>query len=149
MAVFELKNAQALLAPGVQAFFKKVFKPGENMMIPLGFEENPQPVVNAVNQPTQAIFIGVEAGEWKGMAWMGLPDGVANTEPFCAYFFNEGKAATRDALLAAMVDFVLQNGYTSYVALNSSGREDAAWLKTFRKAGEPTKVATVYRFVVG
>lgn len=148
MSVVNLSNTNALLQPDVQAFFKKALPPG-NLLIPLGFDGNPEPVVNAITAPNGAVLIGLEDGEWKGMAMVGLPNGVDQTDPYVGHFYNEGKAALRDELIKAVVDFVVQNGYTSFVVLNGSGKADEAWIKMFRKAGEPTKVASIYRFKIG
>lgn len=148
MAVFALKNAQALLVPQVQEFMKRVFPKG-NLLNPLGFEVNPNPIIEVINSNDKVLLIGVEDGEWKCLSMAGLPDGVGTVDPYSGHFYNEGKAALRNEVLQATVDFVLQNGYTSIVALHSSGKADEPWLRMLKKFGEPTKIGSIYRFKVG
>lgn len=82
----------------------------------------------------------------EGAAIVTLPMNMGESLPWVIYFYNDGGHALTEKMLENMVAFIRGAGYTSYMALNQSGRADKDWLKVFEKAGNPKFIGSSYLF---
>ena len=143
--VIRLQNPNALSSPEFRAFLKRSVKRGAL----LGDDALVELLLTRMAVPTFAALVGVEAGKFKAITLVTLPETVSQSLPYVAHFYNEGSAALRDAVLKAMVDFIIQGGYTKFLAVNLADRDFKAWAKVFEKAGKATELGRLVEFEVG
>ena len=145
MTVIRLQNPNALVSPEFRAFLKRSVK-REAL---LGEDDLLGVLHSGMSSPNFAALVGVEGGAFKALTLVTLPSQPAQPQPYVQHFYNEGTAALRDALLEAMVDFIVQGGYTKFLAVNLADRDFKAWAKTFQKAGKSTELGRLVEFEVG
>lgn len=58
-------------------------------------------------------------------------------------------AKTRKTLSAAVVAAMQAKGYTKGLVVNSSGKDDAVYLRAFRGIGKPSRIASAFEFEFG
>ena len=143
--VVRLQNPKALASPPFRAFLKRSVKRGAL----IGLDDLLQGLTERLPDPNFLALVGVEDGEFRGLVLLGLPSSIWQPTPYVYHFYNAGKAALRDALIKATVDFVVQAGYTKFLAVNLSDRDFKAWAKTFQKAGKATELGRLVEFEVG
>lgn len=142
--VIHLRNPNALSSPDFRAFLKRSVKRGslldEAALI--------QGLLARLPDPGFAALVGVEKGVFQALSLISLPANSWQPQPYVQHFYNGGSAALRDALVKATVDFVVQAGYTTFIAVNLVDRGFDAWAKTFRKAGETKVIGQLVEFKV-
>lgn len=132
--VVELKNPRALLAPEVE----KVLRAGVanvDFAAPGGFDSIALDLYKWVTNDNFFILIGFEAGEAKSAVWGFFPADRIFPYPTITMFYSKGSKELRDKTAASLLDLLLERGYTSAWAVNSSGRSNAAWSRLFRIPG--------------
>jgi hypothetical protein len=65
----------------------------------------------------------------KAVCYGDLPVARMFPHPILHAIYNEGSKACAKALREALVDYLSAAGYTSIIALNGTGRDDAVWLR--------------------
>ena len=145
MTVIRLQNPNALASPEFRAFLKRSVQRGALISL----DDLLQGLTQRLADPNFAVLVGFEDGQFQGLVLLGLPTSVWQPSPYIYHFYNGGKVALRDALLKAMVDFVVQAGYTKFLAVNLADRDFKAWAKVFRKAGKATELGRLVEFEVG
>ena len=143
--VVRLQNPKALDSPQFRAFLKRSVKRGAL----IGLDDLLQGLTERLPDPNFLALVGVEDGDFRGLVLLGFPTNVWQSTPYVYHFYNEGKVTLRDALLKTMVDFIVQAGYTKFLAVNLSDRDFKAWAKVFRKAGKATELGRLVEFEVG
>lgn len=88
------------------------------------------------------VFIAYDGPEIKGLSGI-----ILDTIPQWVLFAADNAEAKR-ALVSMGVDFLKDNGYTRFVAANTSGAADSVWKRTFWRKGEAKKIATVMEFTL-
>ena len=143
--VIRLQNPNALASPEFRAFLKRSVQRGALISL----DDLLQGLGQRLSDPNFAVLVGIEDGQFQGLVLLGLPTSVWQPAPYIYHFYNGGKADLRDALIAATVDFVVQAGYTKFLAVNLTDRDFKAWAKTFQKAGKATELGRLVEFEVG
>lgn len=144
--VVELNNPEALRAEPVQEFFIRALSSsalGELDMVSAVGE-----LIGAITSQNVVIFIGMEDGFIKGLAIVMLPSSGFSPVPQVAHFYNEGSAKLKRELVKTVVDFVQENGYNRFWAINATGRADSVWARTFWRAGKTSKVGSIMEFEI-
>lgn len=113
------------------------------------FEKGQEELFKLISAPNVGVFIGAEKGALKGLVLAVLPTDKLTPIPHVFHFYNKGSAGLRDALVKATVDFFLQEGYTSFWAVNTAGDDDEAYMKLFRKAGKAKRLGSFLEFKIG
>lgn len=145
--VVRLVNPRALLLEPIQKLFRDALATAPSFMGSL--EEAGAEYAMLLTQPRCGVFVGVEKGKYKGLAVVLLPDGKIIPMAQCWVFYSKGTKALKTALIKAIVDFGLQNGYTKLWAVNGSKVSDAVWSRAFKGAGTLTKVGSIVEFAAG
>ncbi len=94
------------------------------------------------------VFVGAEKGKLAALAVVHINTGPMAPQPSVSQFYNEGSAGLRKALMKTVVEYIVENGYASFLALNCTGKDDEAWSKLFALAGKTEKVGTLMKFTV-
>lgn len=94
------------------------------------------------DQDNFGVFIAYEGAEIKGLSGIML-----DTIPQWVFFAADSSEAKR-ALVSMGVDFLKDNGYTRFVAANTSGAADSVWKRAFWRKGEAKKIATIMEFTL-
>lgn len=89
-----------------------------------------------------------DLGTVLGAAVVKLPFGAVSTVPQVVGFSARGSVA-KEALVEAVTTFVREAGYTRFWAINGTGKTDAVWARTFRKAGPAKRIASVLEVDIG
>lgn len=143
--VVRLTNPAAFEQDEVQELFKSAFESN-----PLAdFVKARAELATLPSDPMIGLFIGAEKGALLGLVIACLPRSTLTPVPSVYHFYNAGSAKLRELLLSTMVDFFLQAGYTRFWAINTTGRDDEAYMKLFRSAGEASRVGGFLEFKIG
>lgn len=134
MTTLVLRNPQALMKPDIQGILQRTVESGV-FLAPSGWNSVAQDIIDFVMNPQQFMILGIEAGEFKGCILGFLPHGNLFPYPTVVAIYNEGTRALSKELQAALLDHLLEAGYTRMLAVNSSGHEDAVWLKGLTPEG--------------
>lgn len=126
MHVVNLREPKALLIPQIQQLIHRAVDAG-TFLAPGGFDTIAQDLFNFTTDPTQFMFLGAEAGEMKAIAAGFLPVGNLFPYPTIVMFYNEGTRALSRAVQDEVMDFIVTQGYTRMLAVNTSGRADDVW----------------------
>lgn len=143
--VIRLQNPRALASKEFRTFLNRSVRRGSL----LSSDALIQGLPSRLSDPNFVALVGVEDGAFKGLVLFTLPANVWQTSPFILHFYNGGKAALRDALIKATVDFIVQAGYTSFISVNLTGKSSDTLAKTFRKAGKGKVIGEMMEFTVG
>ncbi len=143
--VVRIVNPEAFATEAVQTLFKRASK---GALLP-GLEEAPAEYVQLMMSPLSGFFIGAEDGEMKALAIVMLPPSKLALGPQVFHFASFGSAKLKDAVIQAVVDFVLKSGYTSFWAVNLSRKQNAVWARAFKKAGQINVVGSIAEFKIG
>lgn len=143
--VARIVNPEAFSTEAVQTLFKRAFK---GSLLP-GLDEAPAEYVQLMMSPLNAFFVGAEEGEMQALAIVMLPPCKLALGPQVFHFASFGSAKLKDAVIQAVVDFVLKSGYTSFWALNLSKKQNAVWARAFKKAGQINMVGSIAEFKIG
>lgn len=82
----------------------------------------------------------------EGAAVVVLPGNFTEDAPWVIHFHNRGGHALTEAMIKDVVAFIKAAGYTTFKALNQSGRKDTGWLRVFKSAGKPHFIGSAYFF---
>lgn len=143
--VVRVQNPKILGVKEIQELFTKAFK--DNPFT--SFEDAAEDFVALVADPQVGVFIGAEKGEFKGLVIIVLPMNKLAPLPQVYQFHSSGSSALKKALIKAGVDFVVENGYTRFLALNVTSKADEAYGKLFKVAGKSKKVGSLLEFEIG
>lgn len=148
MNVIELRNINALVKPDILNLLKRAVESG-HLLTPYGFDSVAQDMINFVKDPRQFMFLGAENGQFKACAMGFLPNGNLFPYPTIVLLYNEGSRALSRAVQSDMMDFIVSNGYTRVLAVNTSGHEDAVWQRGLTpKDAKSEKVGSLVLFEV-
>lgn len=134
MHVIELRDPQVLMKADLQQLLKRAVESG-TFLAPQGVESVAEDIFNFVVRDDQFMFLGAEKGQWKGVIMGYLPAGHMFPYPTIVNFYNEGSRALSREMGAALMDFIVERGYTQVLAVNSSGHSDEVWLKGLTPTG--------------
>ena len=123
-----LRNPNALMQPDIQQLLKRAIDKG-TFLAPGGFDTVAQDIINFVTDPRQFMVLGAEDGKFKCVCVGYLPVGNLFPYPTIVMIYNEGSRALSVDVQAEVMDFMVSNGYTRCLAVNTSGHSDAAWQK--------------------
>lgn len=140
MQVIELRNPHVLAKPDVQQLLKRGVE-SDVFIAPNGFETVAQDIFNFVVQKHQFMLLGAENGAFKGVILGWFPTGNLFPYPSIVLFYNEGSRALSREMQDYLLDFIVSNGYTRMLAVNSSGHKDEVWLKGLTPQGASSKLA--------
>ena len=134
MAVVELRQLNALTLPDIQILLKNAVESGA-LLAPNGFDTVAADMIEFVRDPNQFMFLGAEAGKFRGVVMGYLP--VENLFPYptVVLFYNEGSRKLSREMQDALLDFLMSRGYTRMLGVNSSGKKDDVWLKGMTPEG--------------
>lgn len=146
--VARLQNPTVLEKGPVRELFVRAFD--GYPLLPAGFEDAAEDFQKLLPAPHVGVFVGAEKGQFKGLAVVLLPVDKSVPVPQVFHFYTEGRSvALRDALVGAVVDFVVQSGYSTFWAINMTRKADTVWARAFRKAGTAKRLGSVMEFGVG
>lgn len=134
MTTLVLRNPQALMKADIQGLLQRCVESGV-FLAPAGWNSVAQDIINFVMEPQQFMILGIEAGEFKGCILGYLPHGNLFPYPTVVAIYNEGTRALSKELQAALLEHLLEAGYTRMLAVNTSGHEDVVWLKGLTPEG--------------
>lgn len=152
--VVRMQNPQALAMPEVKSLFQRAFHSSD--LLP-EYDDIEEEMAVAVGNPALGVFVGVEQAEFRGLLAIALPMSKMDRLPQILHFYtgradrNGASAPLRHAMIKAAVDFVVENGYTTYRAVcpYTSAKKVAAWQRLFRKGGKSRDIGKVMEFSVG
>lgn len=139
MDVIQLRNPAALLTPEIQNLLKNAIATNV-LLAPGGFDTLAEDLLEFITSPNHFMIVGAEQGHFKGVLMGYFPTGQLFPYPTVILLYNEGSVALRKALQAKYVDIMLQRGYTQTLAVNGSGRKDAAWIKALTPEGAQSEI---------
>ena len=142
-----LTNPNVFSVPDVIDIFKRALENFE--MFNGDFEEALPELQIMVSKPEVGVMLGVEDGKFKGIGIVLLPDDKFSPIPQVPLFYNEGSMAIKRALVSKIVDFIVENGYTKFQAINTSGKADSIWARAFRRAGKSRRIGSIMEFEIG
>lgn len=145
--VTEVRNPEALRAEPLRKMMEKAYPPG-GVVAPDGFEACEDEFRQMVLSPNFHILVGVEDGLFKAVTVLLMPDDKFCPTPQVLNFYNKGSAKLRDALFEKLLDILAQEGYTSFWALNGTGKADEAWARMFKKYVTMRPLGSVLQFEV-
>lgn len=134
MDVITLRNPQALLIPDIQNLLKRAVESGV-FLAPAGFDTVAGDIMSFVTDPKQFLILGAEGGQFKSVVMGYLPVGNLFPYPTVVMFYNEGSRKLSKETQDHLMDFIVSNGYTRMLAVNSSGHSDRTWLKGLTPSG--------------
>lgn len=154
VAVVRMQNPRAFSVEPLRDLFRKAF-PGDDNVGP--FEGNEQEFAALVQDDRIGVLVGVEDGDFRAVAVVGIPRSplVPHPEVIKVYVGRPDRggagAPLRKALFQAIVDFIVQNGYTTFRSFcpATTQKELAAWRRFFRKGGEAKTVGSYEEFKIG
>lgn len=144
--VARLTDPKVLLNLKVQDLFRAAFM--DNPIVPEGFDANAGEFVRMVQSPGTHVLLGADDGELRGLAIVVMPQDKLVGKPQVFHFYCDKSLPLRKALIRKVVDTVLQNGYTTFYAMNATDKPDSVWARTFRLAGEAVRKASVMEFTI-
>ena len=105
-----------------------------------------EPLAHMVMNGTGAIFIGGAGSRLTGIAMVTLPDNNITTMPQVIHFYCSSGPVIKKMLIAEVLRYLREHGYSKYWALNYTGRPDSIWVRAFKGAGRPRRVGSVIEF---
>jgi hypothetical protein len=93
--------------------------------------------------PAAWLIVAEEDNAPRGFAIGYAPSALVLATPYCAYFYNDGSAGVRHALVDAFVAEIRARGFTTYLALNATGKKDAVWSRLFERGGAAKTLGSV------
>ncbi len=144
--VAELSNVKALGTIEVSGLIEKAFK--ASAFAPAGIEDIAEDVIALVMDPSVIFLLGSEENELKALAIIDFPTSGFALEPHIIHFYNEGSAELKTLLVRTVMDRVKEKGYTKFWGSNMSGKSDIVWKRSFKQAGSPKKIGTIWEFSV-
>lgn len=143
-----LRNPQALMIPEIQQLLKRAIDQG-TFLAPGGFDTVAQDIFNFVTDHRQFMILGAEDGKWKACCMGFLPAGNLFPYPTVVMIYNEGSRELSKEVQAEAMDFMVSNGYTRALAVNTSGHTDKAWQKVLTPEGAKSeRVGSLVMFEV-
>lgn len=134
-----LRNPQALLLPDLQNHLRRAIE-SMAFIAPAGFDTIAEDLYKFVVEPRQFLALGAEDGQWKCSCAGFLPGSNLFPYPTISFLYNEGTRALCREVQAEVMDFMVSNGYTQALVVNTSGKNDAAWLRGLTPEGAKSKV---------
>ncbi len=93
-----------------------------------------------------ALFVVAEGTDFYGLAAVILPMTALSPVPQVLHFYAKGPRVVKKLLIDAVVDFVHDNGYNRFWAMNMTKAPTSVWKRAFRRAGEGTTLGTIVEF---
>lgn len=103
-------------------------------------------LVQATQDGTAAVWAGGADGKLQGLGIVCLPQDTLAVNPQVVHFHCDGGRVLRDRMVRAIVDFLLDKGYTAMWAVNQSGKPDAVWSRAFAAAGKSRPIGSIMAF---
>jgi hypothetical protein len=139
--VIRVKNPQTFKLDDVREFVEKAYS-AHSFMTPDNITDE---LTAAVDDPASAVFLAREGRQWKGFIHVMLPTSAAVQAASVPFFFSERAPKVRDALLAEMVNFITENGYTRMITVDAN-KKPRGFQRLFNKVGKSREVGRVYEF---
>ena len=144
MNVYEIRNPATFTTEPIQQLFVRAFKGDRPTSASIALRE----FVVMCELPHVSVMVGEEEGELHG-----LIIGFGNTSglypwPRTYHIFNEGSFKLRDLLIKKMAARYREWGYNRHIAVNMSGRSDATWLRSLRRAGMAERLGSAFLFTL-
>lgn len=140
MNVIELRKPEALLIPDIQSLLKRGVEAG-TFLAPGGFDSVAQDLFEFVTDPRQFMFLGAQDGKFQAVILGFLPTGNLFPYPTIVMIYNEGSRKLSRMMGEALMDFIVSNGYTRVLAVNTSGYPDEVWLRGLTPAEAKSSIA--------
>jgi hypothetical protein len=103
-------------------------------------------LVKGVQAGTCVVWGGGTDGKLHGLAIVALPIDALAANPQVLHFHCTGGPRLRDLMVRAVVDFLLDKGYTGMWAINQSGKPDSVWSRAFAAAGKSRPIGSIMAF---
>ncbi len=142
-----LTNPQVFQVPEVQDIFRRALT--NFTMFHGDFDEAVPELEKLVENPMAGVIVGVEKGKFESIGIVLLPTDKFAPIPQVPLFYNEGNMTMKRVLVAKIVDFVAQGGYTKFHAMNTTDKADSIWARSFRRAGPSRRVGSIMEFQIG
>lgn len=100
-------------------------------------------IIRRVGSPGFGVFVGRQGGAFKALAIATWSSSAL--APVCSVyqFYNKGRKALREALVAALVAFAREGGYDRVLTIDTN-RKGRAFSKVFSTGGQVTEVGQAY-----
>lgn len=142
MQTIRLQNAKALELPEIEAFLSRAFGQPHWEGIPVT-----RFLAEHLTNPKLALLMGFRGNSPTGLVLISLPASPLSKHPEVIHFYCESGPVQSRALIKAGLDFIRENGYNTYWAVNMSERPDAVWSRALRPKGwHSRKVGTLMEF---
>lgn len=128
--IVRLRNPTAVQLPAIRRLFQAALTRGS-----LDPEYAIDRRAASCQDPRIGIFIGLEAGEPKGMITACLPADPRIDHPLFDLGTNFGSRALGDELRRTAVEFLRQAGYHRALTFNQTGHSDAVYIRNARRYG--------------
>lgn len=138
MAAIELRNVHALAKPDVVGLIKRAVESGA-LLAPGGWDSVSVDIYNFVADPQHFMILGAEAGAFRGIMMGFYPVGNLFPYPTVVLVYNEGSRKLSREMQDLLLDNMLEKGYTSMLAVNSSGAKDEVWQRALTPKGATSK----------
>lgn len=135
----------------LDALLQAAFPPG-NLIDPRGY--SPDNFSKVIESPNNILLVAGEENPVTGtstlsaLALLTLPEEDDPTPPQVAHFFNTGSPILKNKLVDKVVEVVKARGYMSFRAINATGRADSVWARTFKRAGEASRIGSIMEFTL-
>lgn len=133
--VIQIKNPNALLAPEVEKVLRAAMA-SVDFAAPSGFDTIALDLYKWVTNENFFMLIGFEAGAAKSVVMGFFPTDRIYPYPTITMFYSKGSRELLRQTGTAVLDLVLERGYTAVWAVNASGRSNEAWKRLFRIPGK-------------
>lgn len=104
-----------------------------------GVHKNPEASINklaaSIGNPNIALWVGLEAGEIKGVFMVVLPLDPVTDWVTWDTVVNKGSRALSEAGVRIAIDFCKRAGYDKALMLNNSGKPDHVYARLLRLRG--------------
>lgn len=100
-----------------------------------------------ITAPDQFMFVGYEDYLPKAVCYGDYPVARLFPFPILHSLYNEGTRACGRELRKTLMDYLVNEGYTSLMVMNGTGRPDEVWLRTMLLPGTKSKpLGTIHLF---
>lgn len=132
MQTLRLRNPKALEIDSINALFARALA---STAFPIMAVSSPE-IARLISDPHAHVQIGIENDkDPRGVSITVLPENPLDQRPQVPLFYVDKGAKIRKPLIQGIVDFVRENGYTTFWAINFTGHSDKAWSKVMAPVG--------------
>lgn len=147
--VLRLRNLAALKNEAVQELLIRGLHNYAGSLDPAVVPQMVKAVGQAIGDERHAVLVGLQDDKLLSFAIVTTPSRAFDLLPQVAHFYNTGSNALKRAMIDRIVEFVSENGYSSFLAVNATGSPDSVWARAFHRAGKARVVGSILEFEVG